>query len=177
MLCNSRLLTEGIDVAAVDAVCSADPKSSVIDIVQAVGRALRQSYRQGKVSWVIIPSTVSLALSQYEREPNPVYANDPGCPRRPDRRAGCPTGCGRYERGRHGVRDAGQDTGTNALLDDPWEAWMTVSMMLLLGPLVLALVVAATAPSSAHRGRPRRATTGARRNGQRARHARTCTRS
>ncbi|MDH6710104.1 putative helicase [Kitasatospora sp. MAA19] len=55
ILCNSRLLNEGIDVAAVDAVCFADPKSSVIDIVQAVGRALRQSYRQGKVSWVIIP--------------------------------------------------------------------------------------------------------------------------
>ncbi|MBO1416210.1 DEAD/DEAH box helicase [Streptomyces sp. FH025] len=55
ILCNSRLLTEGIDVAAVDAICFADPKSSVIDIVQAVGRALRQSYRQGKVSWVIIP--------------------------------------------------------------------------------------------------------------------------
>ncbi|MFB7382676.1 helicase associated domain-containing protein, partial [Kitasatospora purpeofusca] len=55
ILCNSRLLTEGIDVRSVDAVCFADPKSSVIDIVQAVGRALRQSYRQGKVSWVIIP--------------------------------------------------------------------------------------------------------------------------
>ncbi|MFE4356751.1 Helicase associated domain protein [Kitasatospora sp. NPDC056800] len=55
ILCNSRLLTEGIDVAAVDAVCFADPKSSVIDIVQAVGRALRQSYRQGKVSWIVIP--------------------------------------------------------------------------------------------------------------------------
>ncbi|MER7585227.1 Helicase associated domain protein [Kitasatospora sp. NPDC097691] len=52
ILCNSRLLTEGIDVAA---VCFADPKSSVIDIVQAVGRALRQSYRQGKVSRVVIP--------------------------------------------------------------------------------------------------------------------------
>ncbi|MFG2910259.1 Helicase associated domain protein [Kitasatospora sp. NPDC048286] len=55
ILCNSRLLTEGIDVATVDAICFADPKSSVIDIVQAIGRALRQSYRQGKVSWVIIP--------------------------------------------------------------------------------------------------------------------------
>ncbi|MFD7731281.1 Helicase associated domain protein [Kitasatospora phosalacinea] len=55
ILCNSRLLTEGIDVAAVDAIVFADPKSSVIDIVQAVGRALRQSYRQGKVSWIIIP--------------------------------------------------------------------------------------------------------------------------
>ncbi|MFI9322620.1 helicase-related protein [Kitasatospora aureofaciens] len=55
ILCNSRLLTEGIDVAAVDAVCFTGPKSSVIDTVRAVGRALRQSYRQGKVSWVIIP--------------------------------------------------------------------------------------------------------------------------
>ncbi|MFF2147945.1 Helicase associated domain protein [Kitasatospora sp. NPDC058190] len=55
IICNSRLLNEGIDVAAVDAVCFADPKSSVIDIIQAVGRALRQTYRQGKVSWVIIP--------------------------------------------------------------------------------------------------------------------------
>ncbi|MFJ7911914.1 Helicase associated domain protein [Kitasatospora sp. NPDC096204] len=55
ILANARLLSEGIDVAAVDAICFADPKSSVIDIVQAVGRALRQSYRQGKVSWVIIP--------------------------------------------------------------------------------------------------------------------------
>ncbi|MGA5823895.1 helicase-related protein [Kitasatospora sp. NPDC094028] len=55
IICNSRLLSEGIDVAAVDAIVFADPKSSVIDIVQAVGRALRQSYRQGKVSWIIIP--------------------------------------------------------------------------------------------------------------------------
>lgn len=55
IICNSRLLNEGIDVAAVDAVCFADPKSSVIDIVQAVGRALRQTYRQGKVSWVVVP--------------------------------------------------------------------------------------------------------------------------
>ncbi|MGW4651353.1 Helicase associated domain protein [Kitasatospora sp. NPDC004289] len=55
VICNSRLLSEGIDVAAVDAIVFADPKSSVIDVVQAVGRALRQAYRQGKVSWVIIP--------------------------------------------------------------------------------------------------------------------------
>ncbi|MFJ9953611.1 Helicase associated domain protein [Kitasatospora sp. NPDC091207] len=55
IICNSRLLNEGIDVAAVDAIVFADPKSSVIDVVRAVGRALRLSYRQGKVSWVIIP--------------------------------------------------------------------------------------------------------------------------
>ncbi|MFF2147476.1 Helicase associated domain protein [Kitasatospora sp. NPDC058190] len=55
ILANARLLSEGIDVATVDGICFADPKSSVIDIVQAIGRALRQSYQQGKVSWVIIP--------------------------------------------------------------------------------------------------------------------------
>ncbi|MFJ9776162.1 hypothetical protein ACIRVF_33845 [Kitasatospora sp. NPDC101157] len=50
---------------------------------------------------------------------------------------------------------------------------MTVSMLLLLGPLALAMVVAATAPSTAHRSRPRGATTTAGRNSRRARHART----
>ncbi|MCC9311110.1 Helicase associated domain protein [Kitasatospora sp. RB6PN24] len=55
ILANSRLLSEGIDIAAVDSIVFADPKSSIIDIVQAIGRALRQSYRQGKVSWIIIP--------------------------------------------------------------------------------------------------------------------------
>ncbi|MFJ2194208.1 helicase-related protein [Kitasatospora sp. NPDC087861] len=44
ILAGVGLLSEGIDVRAVDAICFADPKSSVIDIVQAVGRALRQSY-------------------------------------------------------------------------------------------------------------------------------------
>ncbi|GAA1992822.1 DEAD/DEAH box helicase [Kitasatospora viridis] len=55
ILANARLLSEGIDVRSVDSIVFSDPKSSVIDIVQAVGRALRQSYRQGKVSWVVIP--------------------------------------------------------------------------------------------------------------------------
>ncbi|MGF1427070.1 Helicase associated domain protein [Kitasatospora sp. LaBMicrA B282] len=55
ILSNSRLLAEGIDLPAVDAVVFADPKSSVIDIVQAIGRALRQAYQQGKVAWIIIP--------------------------------------------------------------------------------------------------------------------------
>ncbi|KQV11395.1 hypothetical protein ASC99_36030 [Kitasatospora sp. Root107] len=55
IICNSRLLNEGIDVEAVDSIVFSDPKSSVIDVVQAVGRALRQAYQQGKVSWIIIP--------------------------------------------------------------------------------------------------------------------------
>ncbi|MGK4578543.1 hypothetical protein [Kitasatospora sp. HPMI-4] len=40
-------------------MCLADPKSSITDIVQAIGRALRQAYRQGKVSWVVIPVYLS----------------------------------------------------------------------------------------------------------------------
>ncbi|MFJ7910663.1 helicase-related protein [Kitasatospora sp. NPDC096204] len=50
IICNSRLLTEGIDVAAVGAVCFAGPKSSVIDIVQAVGWALRLAASPGRLT-------------------------------------------------------------------------------------------------------------------------------
>jgi predicted helicase len=38
---NARGLTEGVDVPLIDCVLFADPKQSTIDIVQAVGRALR----------------------------------------------------------------------------------------------------------------------------------------
>ena len=38
---NARCLTEGVDVPNIDCVLFADPKRSTIDIVQAVGRALR----------------------------------------------------------------------------------------------------------------------------------------
>lgn len=38
---NARLLGEGVDVPAVDAVCFSDQRTSVIDILQAIGRGLR----------------------------------------------------------------------------------------------------------------------------------------
>ena len=41
LITNAKCLTEGVDVPAIDAVLFADPKRSTIDIVQAVGRALR----------------------------------------------------------------------------------------------------------------------------------------
>jgi superfamily II DNA or RNA helicase len=43
IITNARCLTEGVDVRSVDSVIFSDPKSSVIDIVQASGRALRKS--------------------------------------------------------------------------------------------------------------------------------------
>lgn len=43
IICNSRCLTEGVDIPAVDMVAFLNPKSSTIDIVQAIGRALRKA--------------------------------------------------------------------------------------------------------------------------------------
>ena len=42
LVTNARCLTEGIDVPALDAVAFADPRKSQVDIVQAVGRAMRR---------------------------------------------------------------------------------------------------------------------------------------
>lgn len=41
LVTNARCLTEGIDVPTLDAVVFVDPKSSQVDIIQAVGRAIR----------------------------------------------------------------------------------------------------------------------------------------
>jgi predicted helicase len=42
LITNARCLTEGIDVPALDAVAFVDPRKSQVDIVQAVGRAMRK---------------------------------------------------------------------------------------------------------------------------------------
>jgi predicted helicase len=56
ILTNVRCLTEGVDIPIIDAVYFSDPKSSVIDIVQAVGRAVRQKYGEpGNISYIIVP--------------------------------------------------------------------------------------------------------------------------
>jgi predicted helicase len=41
LVTNARCLTEGVDVPGIDCVLFADPRRSAVDIVQAVGRALR----------------------------------------------------------------------------------------------------------------------------------------
>jgi superfamily II DNA or RNA helicase len=54
---NARCLTEGVDVPAVDGLLFADQRSSVIDIIQAIGRVLRPA--PGKVrGTIIIPVTL-----------------------------------------------------------------------------------------------------------------------
>ncbi len=59
VITNARCLTEGVDVPSVDAVLFADPRRSMIDIVQAVGRALRKSREKpDKIGYVLLPVLV-----------------------------------------------------------------------------------------------------------------------
>ncbi|MGW1140552.1 Helicase associated domain protein [Streptomyces zhihengii] len=55
VLSNCRVLGEGVDIRAVDSVALLDPKGAPHDIVQAIGRALRQEPGQGKVASLIVP--------------------------------------------------------------------------------------------------------------------------
>ena len=55
VLSNCRVLGEGIDIRAVDSVALLDPKGAPHDIVQAIGRALRQKPGQGKLASLIVP--------------------------------------------------------------------------------------------------------------------------
>ena len=58
ILANAKCLTEGINVPALDAVVFADPRQSEVDIVQAVGRAIRKSNNK-KIGTIIIPIVTS----------------------------------------------------------------------------------------------------------------------
>lgn len=56
LVSNAKCLTEGVDVPAIDAVYFADSKNSLIDIVQAVGRALRKSpSKTDSCSYIVVP--------------------------------------------------------------------------------------------------------------------------
>lgn len=60
VLTNVRCLSEGVDIPEIDAVFFAAPKESLIDIVQAVGRSMRQPYKHtGKLAKIIIPVLTS----------------------------------------------------------------------------------------------------------------------
>ena len=54
ILSNAKCLSEGVDVPSLDAICFLNPKSSQVEIVQAVGRVMRKS--PGKdYGYVVIP--------------------------------------------------------------------------------------------------------------------------
>lgn len=54
IITNAKCLTEGVDVPNIDCVLFADPRKSSIDIVQAVGRALRRS-KGKKFGYILLP--------------------------------------------------------------------------------------------------------------------------
>jgi superfamily II DNA or RNA helicase len=54
LITNARCLTEGVDVPDIDCVLFADPRRSAVDIVQAVGRALRPAAGKA-MGYVIVP--------------------------------------------------------------------------------------------------------------------------
>jgi len=57
VITNSRCLTEGVDIPEIDAVIFSDPKQSVIDIVQAAGRAMRM-HENKKIGYIVVPVVI-----------------------------------------------------------------------------------------------------------------------
>ncbi|MFJ4732533.1 Helicase associated domain protein [Streptomyces sp. NPDC088770] len=55
VLHNVRVLNEGVDIPAIDAVVFAAPRDSVIDAIQAIGRALRQQPGESKKATLVLP--------------------------------------------------------------------------------------------------------------------------
>ncbi|MDP2759462.1 MAG: Helicase associated domain protein [Sideroxyarcus sp.] len=54
VLSNARCLSEGVDVPSLDGVAFIDPRSSQVDIIQAVGRAIRLSPDK-KAGTIVLP--------------------------------------------------------------------------------------------------------------------------
>lgn len=69
LLSNARCLTEGIDVPALDGVAFIDPRRSDVDVVQAVGRAIRLSTEK-TIGTIVIPVFVGA-----EGDPEYMLAN------------------------------------------------------------------------------------------------------
>ena len=61
IISNAKCLTEGVDIPLIDSIYFVDPKSSLIDIVQACGRALRKPRKEGtdKIAYFIVPVLLS----------------------------------------------------------------------------------------------------------------------
>mgnify|MGYP002759814842 FL=1 len=58
VLTNARCLSEGVDVPALDSVIFFNPRNSMVDVVQSVGRVMRKS--EGKdYGYIILPVAVS----------------------------------------------------------------------------------------------------------------------
>ena len=67
LITNARCLTEGVDVPNIDCIVFSDPRKSKVDIVQALGRALRK--KEGKDwGYVILPVVYDDATQEIDNE-------------------------------------------------------------------------------------------------------------
>tara|TARA_B100000787_G_scaffold167343_1_gene153937 strand:- start:57 stop:2771 length:2715 start_codon:yes stop_codon:yes gene_type:complete len=67
LITNARCLTEGVDVPNIDCIVFADPKKSKVDIVQALGRALRKK-EDKDWCYVILPVIYDEKTSEIDNE-------------------------------------------------------------------------------------------------------------
>ena len=65
ILSNARCLSEGVDVPALDAVMFLNPRNSVVDVVQSVGRVMRLSEGK-KYGYIILPIGVPADMAPEE---------------------------------------------------------------------------------------------------------------
>lgn len=65
ILSNARCLSEGVDVPALDAVLFLNPRDSVVDVVQSVGRVMRRAPGK-KYGYVILPISVPTGVAPNE---------------------------------------------------------------------------------------------------------------
>ncbi|MDP3952989.1 type ISP restriction/modification enzyme [Microbacterium sp.] len=65
ILTNAKCLSEGVDVPALDAVMFMNPRKSVVDVVQSVGRVMRKMAGK-KYGYVILPIAVSSGVAPEE---------------------------------------------------------------------------------------------------------------
>jgi superfamily II DNA or RNA helicase len=67
LITNARCLTEGVDVPNIDCIVFSDPRKSKVDIVQALGRALRK--KEGKDwGYVILPVVYDETTNEIDNE-------------------------------------------------------------------------------------------------------------
>ncbi|MDC1198439.1 DEAD/DEAH box helicase family protein [Flavobacteriaceae bacterium] len=67
LITNARCLTEGVDVPNIDCIVFADPRKSRVDIVQALGRALRK--KDGKDwGYVILPVVYDEVIGEIDND-------------------------------------------------------------------------------------------------------------
>jgi len=84
LVSNARCLTEGIDVPALGGVAFIDPRYSVIDIAQAIGRAIRKPTTNKKIGYIIVPiyipenvmETLGDKIRTADQELNEILTND-----------------------------------------------------------------------------------------------------